>query len=50
MRKVFTLLFSLGVVLQLQAQTVWDVIVNSPDHNTLETAVLQVGIKWSIDY
>lgn len=44
MRKVFTLLFALGVMLQLQAQTVWDVITNSPDHNTLETAVLQAGL------
>lgn len=44
MKKVFTLLFIIGVVLQSQAQTVWDVIVNSPDHNTLETAVLQAGL------
>jgi len=38
---IFTIiLFSFSFAFTLNAQTVVDVIVNSPDHNTLETAVI----------
>lgn len=34
--------------LSTNAQTVWDVIVNSPDHNTLEAAVLAAGLEGAL--
>lgn len=34
--------------LSSNAQTVWDVIVNSPDHNTLEAAVLAAGLEGAL--
>lgn len=34
--------------MQLSAQTAWDVIVNSPDHTTLETAVLAAGLDGAL--
>ena len=45
--------FALSMMLVLcglssNAQTVWDVIVNSPDHNTLEAAVLAAGLDGAL--
>ncbi len=40
MRKVLYLFFALCIGLQMTAQTVVDVIVSSPDHTTLEAAVI----------
>jgi len=44
MRKALYLFFSLCIGLQMQAQTVVDIIVNSPDHNTLEAAVIAADL------
>ena len=44
MKKLLTLISALALVIQIQAQTVVDVIVNSPDHTTLETAVVEAGL------
>ncbi|MEN9347918.1 MAG: hypothetical protein RLZZ77_1429, partial [Bacteroidota bacterium] len=44
MKKLLTLITALALVIQIQAQTVVDVIVNSPDHTTLETAVVEAGL------
>lgn len=40
MKKIFSILTCLVIVTSLSAQTVVDIVVNSPDHNTLETAVI----------
>jgi uncharacterized surface protein with fasciclin (FAS1) repeats len=40
MRKLLYVFMVLCVSLQMKAQTVVDIIVNSPDHTTLETAVI----------
>jgi len=40
MKKIFSILLTVAFFSSLSAQTVVDIIVNSPDHNTLETAVI----------
>jgi len=40
---LYTILFSLSMI-SLNAQTVIDIIVDSPDHNTLEAAVGAAGL------
>lgn len=44
MRKIFTLLFATVMAFQMKAQTVVDVIVDSPDHTILETAVIEADL------
>ncbi len=40
MKKIFSILTCLVLISSLSAQTVVDIVVNSPDHNTLEAAVI----------
>jgi uncharacterized surface protein with fasciclin (FAS1) repeats len=44
MNKVFIFILSVMFAAQLKAQTVVDIIVNSPNHNTLEAAVIAAGL------
>jgi uncharacterized surface protein with fasciclin (FAS1) repeats len=44
MNKVFIFILSMMFAAQFKAQTVVDIIVNSPDHNTLEAAVIAAGL------
>ncbi len=44
MNKVFIFILSLMVTANIKAQTVVDIIVNSPDHTTLEAAVIAAGL------
>ncbi|MFM7726689.1 MAG: fasciclin domain-containing protein, partial [Flavobacteriales bacterium] len=44
MRKLLYLFMLLCVGFQMKAQTVVDIIVESPDHTTLETAVIAAGL------
>jgi uncharacterized surface protein with fasciclin (FAS1) repeats len=44
MRKALYLFIAMCIGFQVKAQTVVDVIVNSPDHTTLEAAVLAAGL------
>lgn len=49
MKRVLTsLLLVLSTVVVLRAQTVVDIIVNSPDHTILETAVLTAGLETTL--
>ena len=48
MKKIFTLLTASFLTLAVNAQTVVDIIVNSPDHTTLETAVLAAGLETTL--
>ncbi|MFK8057764.1 MAG: fasciclin domain-containing protein [Saprospiraceae bacterium] len=49
MRKVLTsLLLVFSTVAILRAQTVVDIIVNSPDHTILETAVITAGLQTTL--
>lgn len=48
MNKIFTLIAALCLTVAAQAQTVVDIIVNSPNHNTLETAVLAAGLQGTL--
>ena len=43
LKLLFIMLFMSSLSL-LQSQTVVDIIVNSPDHNTLEAAVIAAGL------
>jgi hypothetical protein len=47
MKKLFTLFTAILFSIAVNAQTVVDIIVNSPDHTTLEAAVIapSSGIK-----
>jgi transforming growth factor-beta-induced protein len=44
MKPLFFTILSIMLSFQIKAQTVVDIIVNSPNHNTLETAVLAAGL------
>ncbi len=46
--KFLLLILMLGIMRMVQAQTVVDIIVNSPDHNTLEAAVLAAGLEGTL--
>lgn len=48
MKKLLFTLFAIVATLQMRAQTVVDVIVNSPDHNTLETAVIAADLAGTL--
>ena len=43
--KILLLTLLLGFLTYAKAQSVVDIVVNSPDHNTLETAVLAAGLQ-----
>jgi uncharacterized surface protein with fasciclin (FAS1) repeats len=47
-RKLLTAILVFSACLGLRAQTVVDIVVNSPDHNTLETAVLAAGLETTL--
>jgi len=49
MKNVFKFILPVFLTVQMTAQTVWDVIVNSPNHTTLETAVLLAGLDGALD-
>lgn len=44
MRKLFTLLLALSMMASVKAQTVYEIIQNSPNHTTLETAIDAAGL------
>ena len=46
--RILLLLIVLSVMRLTQAQTVVDIISNSPDHNTLETAILAAGLDGAL--
>jgi uncharacterized surface protein with fasciclin (FAS1) repeats len=48
MKKISTLLVALTVMFQVNAQTVVDIIVGSPVHNTLETAVIEANLAGAL--
>jgi len=48
MKTLFLTLFAFATSLQLRAQTVVDIIVNSPNHNTLEAAVIAAGLAGTL--
>lgn len=48
MKKLLFTLFAIVATLNMRAQTVVDVIVNSPDHNTLETAVIAADLAGTL--
>ena len=48
MKTLFLALFAFAASLQLRAQTVVDVIVNSPNHNTLEAAVIAADLAGTL--
>lgn len=48
MRKISTLLLLALVSVSMRAQTVVDIIVNSPVHNTLETAVIEANLAGTL--
>jgi uncharacterized surface protein with fasciclin (FAS1) repeats len=48
MKKIFTLLTASFMTLAVNAQTVVDIIVNSPDHNTLEAAVIAANLQGTL--
>jgi uncharacterized surface protein with fasciclin (FAS1) repeats len=48
MRKISTLLFAAVMAFQMKAQTVVDVVVGSPDHTILETAVIEAGLAGTL--
>jgi uncharacterized surface protein with fasciclin (FAS1) repeats len=48
MKKIFTLLTASFMTLAVNAQTVVDIIVGSPDHNTLEAAVIAANLQGTL--
>lgn len=48
MKRITTFLFSLFLGMQMQAQSVVDIIVNSPNHNTLEAAVIAADLAGTL--
>ena len=48
MKKLFTLLTAILFSIAVNAQTVVDIIVNSPDHNTLEAAVIAANLQGTL--
>ena len=48
MKKLFYALFLLCTGLQMRAQTVVDIIVNSANHNTLEAAVIAADLAGTL--
>ncbi len=48
MKKILTLISSVILAVSTQAQTVVDIIVNSPDHTTLEAAVIAAGLDGTL--
>ena len=48
MKKIFTLLTASFMTLAVNAQTVVDIIVGSPNHNTLEAAVIAANLQGTL--
>jgi uncharacterized surface protein with fasciclin (FAS1) repeats len=48
MKKLLTLLMVFGAFTALKAQTIWDVVQNSPDHETLEVAIELAGLEGAL--
>jgi transforming growth factor-beta-induced protein len=49
MKHLFKTLFALVLSAQLSAQTVWDIISTSPDHQTLTVAIQTAGLEGTLD-
>ena len=48
MRKLLTLITALAMSVGVGAQTIWDVVVSSTNHNTLEAAVTAAGLETAL--
>jgi uncharacterized surface protein with fasciclin (FAS1) repeats len=46
--KFLLLVFMMSIVRMVHGQTVVDIIVNSPDHEILETAVIAAGLDGAL--
>jgi uncharacterized surface protein with fasciclin (FAS1) repeats len=49
MKKLLTLLMVFGTLTMANAQTIWEIVQTSSDHNTLETAVELAGLETALD-
>lgn len=48
MRKLLTLITALALSVGVNAQTIWDIVVSSENHNTLEAAVSAAGLETAL--